>query len=148
MFSAAEHQMKPFHAYTLVSLLVLSLFISACGLLNNGASCNGDNTAASMKLALPPSARDVSEQCSSGLNPTYEATFTIAPADLVAFQQRTRITQWDTQAASAQAFQSQAAAARSLLTGHFGDGAYLVDALIDTSDPQAYRVYYRSVFVD
>jgi hypothetical protein len=134
--------------YTVMSLLVLSLVISACGLVNDTAACNGDNAAASMKLSLPPSAKDVTERCAMGINPAYEVTFTIAPADRVAFQQSTRITQWDTQAASAQAFQSQAAVARSLLTGHFGDGAYLVDALIDTSNPQAYRVYYRSVFVD
>jgi hypothetical protein len=97
-------------------LLVVNL--TACGLLGDRGDC--DEVPGMLRVTLPPSASDVTERCSKGINPTYRATFTMSPDDLESFKRSTPISDWETDASEAVSFDNQAAKATSLL---FGDSA-------------------------
>jgi hypothetical protein len=56
------------------------------------------------------------------VNPSYTATFTLAPADLEAFQASTVITEWQTDASGAVVFADEAARMESLRLGRYMDG--------------------------
>lgn len=103
----------------------------------------------------PTSARILQEQCTSGFNPTYRAELTIQPQDLLALQQQAplhKIQQWrrqtDSQIFSDSPLQQKGKQMPSLLYADFSDGAYLMEVLIDTRNPQQYVVYVSNAFVD
>jgi hypothetical protein len=125
-------------------LLVVNL--TACGLLGDRGDC--DEVPGMLRVTLPPSASDVTERCSKGINPTYRATFTMSPDDLESFKRSTPISDWETDASEAVSFDNQAAKATSLLFGDFGDGAVSMEVLIDTSNPDHHVVHYEAAFVD
>lgn len=129
--------------------LLLVIVTGACGLLSGGDTDCETNPAAGWRVSLPPSAANVEERCAMNIvNPSYTATFTMSPDDLATFQQSTLITDWRTDASAAGVFENEAAQMESLLVGSYGDGAVALEVLIDTSDPQQYRVYYDAAFVD
>jgi hypothetical protein len=129
-------------------ILIVFVSLSACGLLGgNRIDCSSDMMAM-LKIQPPANAKITSESCSSGINPTYKATFTINPTDLTAFQQATNIKDWQTNADKSVSFKNEAAGMQSLLYGDFGDGAISEEVLIDTSDSQQYIVYFERTFVD
>lgn len=101
-----------------------------------------------LTITPPPGAQILQERCRSAFNPDYRLVFTMPAADLEAFQAATPVTDWRTEASGLLGLQDEAAQATSLLAGRFGNGAISVDALIDTSDPNRYTVYYEAVFVD
>ena len=125
----------------LLALIVIS--VAGCSLLGDTVDCASPNFHG-YRITPPPSASNVQESCSNGINPTYRASFTMAAGDLVAFQQSTfvkDIPNWQTTAPSKSQFSQEAAQAKSLLYGTFGDGAILEEILIDTSHAQQYKVY-------
>jgi hypothetical protein len=125
-------------------LLVVNL--TACGLLGDRGDC--DEVPGMLRVTLPPSASDVTERCSKGINPTYRATFTMSPDDLESFRRSTPITDWKADASDTVSFDDEAAKATSLLFGDFGDGAVSMEVLIDTSNPDHHVVHYEAAFVD
>src|SRR5207247_1559037 len=103
------------------------------------------------RITLPPSASNVQESCSNVINPTYHASFTMSAGDLTAFQQDSfvqKIKTWDTSAKADSTFSNEAAQAKSLKYGTYGDGAIFEEVLVDTSDPQQYKVYVNLANVD
>ncbi len=139
---------RRFYPFYQLTLLVLFASLSACGLLSgNRMDCSADMLAM-LKIQVPTSVKVMSENCSSGINPTYRATYTIAATDLEVFKQATQVTDWQMSASKAIAFKDKAAGMQSLLFGQFGDGNYSEEVLIDTSNPQQYTVYFERVYVD
>ena len=126
----------------IVALLCGLLTVTACSV---GPTNCATNTYAYLRATLPPSASAVRESCSHFADPIYEVTFTMTPQDLAAFQQSTRVRNWQANPAVVTAFKDQAARARSLLFGAYSDSGFVEDILIDTSDPQQYKVYYKSL---
>jgi len=131
-----------------VVLALAVMSVSACGLLSSSNPCSTDMLAMLSVSPLPPSANVLYQNCSMSFNPTYDLRMTIAPADLVAFQQSTSITNWQTDPAAVTRFEDEAAGMQSLIFGTFGNGAIIQDVLIDTSNPQQYTVIYSASFVD
>jgi hypothetical protein len=127
---------------TCLALAYVLLTTAACAL---GPTNCGTNKYAYLRAALPPSATAVRESCSNFADPVYEVTFTMAPQDLARFQQSTRVQNWNAHPAAVTAFKDQAARAQSLLFGTYADSGFVQDILIDTSDPQQYKVYYHSL---
>jgi hypothetical protein len=125
-------------------LLVVNL--TACGLLGDRGEC--DEVPGMLRVTLPPSASDVTERCSKGINPTYRATFTMSPDDLESFRRSTPITDWKADASDTVSFDDEAAKATSLLFGDFSDGAISMEVLVDTSNPDEHVVHYEAAFVD
>lgn len=82
------------------------------------------------------------------VNPSYTNTFTMSPDDLETFQQSTLVTEWQTDASHVRMFDDEAAQMDSLLVGSYVDGVILLEVVIDTSNPEQYRVYYGATFVD
>src|SRR5262249_5540007 len=117
-----------------------------CGLLGR-ESCSQDKFGM-VRLPLPSSASNVSETCSSGLAASYEVTFTLPSSNLSDFQQRTQIKNWQSNVAQNSRFKDKAGQAKSLMAGSYSNGAIYQDALIDTSDPQQYTVYYYAQDID
>ena len=131
-----------------VALAWVLLTATACGsFLSEEQDC-GESRFAGLRATLPPSAADVRESCDSFINDTYRGSFTMTPQDLAAFQAGTRIQNWQPTIGTDETFKEEAARAKSLLFGTFGDGAIIQDVLIDTSDPQRYKVYYQASNVD
>jgi hypothetical protein len=126
------------------SLLVVNL--TACSLLGDRVDC--DEVPEMLRVTLPPSANEVAERCSKGINPTYRATFTMSPDDLESFRRSTPITDWKTDASDTVSFDDEAAKATSLLFGDFSDGAISMEVLVDTSNPDDHVVHYEAAFVD
>jgi hypothetical protein len=126
------------------------LSMTACSIFDfRGDTDCQNNPAAAWAVSLPPSASNVEERCSMNIvNPSYTVFFTMSPNDLETFQQSTPIASWSGDVSVASTFGDQAAQMESLLVGSYGDGAVLLEVLIDTSDPQQYRVYCDATFVD
>jgi len=132
-----------------VILMLLLVSSAACGLIDLGRGDCETNPAASFPFTLPPSATDVQERCAMNfVNPSRTLTFSMSPDDLETLQQSTPIREWVTDASAALIFDEEAARMESLLVGNYADGAYALEVLIDTSDPQLYRVYFDIAFVD
>ena len=133
------------HRWTVIALACALLTATACGGPFNATNC-GHKRFASLKISLPPSAATVSESCSDLLYVSYEVRFTMTPQDLAAFQQSTLIQQWQANPAAVTTFKAEAARAKSLLFGSFSypNHAQMQEILIDTSDPQQYKVYFTS----
>jgi hypothetical protein len=134
--------------WQLLILIPLVLSMTACGLIFSGDSvaCEGHITE-SWHVTPPPSATNLEEHCQNGIQPSYDARFSMAAADAEAFMQDSGITDWETNS-GAGVMEDEAARAGSYEVGTFGDGAYYVEVLIDTSDPQQYQVHYSAAFVD
>jgi hypothetical protein len=128
------------------------LFVTtACGLLDFATERCDQQTMDSLRLTLPASASDLDESCVPGFAPgntQYNATFTMSPDDLPTFQQGTSISDWQTDATSATVLDEEAANLETFLFGHFGNGVILQEVLIDTSNPQQYRVQVFNAYVD
>ena len=133
----------------IIGLLALLVALTGCGLfeLDSPIGCDSPNFYG-YRATLPPSAQDVREKCSNEFNPSYEASFTLLAADLSAFQASTSIIEWQTSAPDNSFFDRQAQGARSVLYGTSSNGAIFEQVLIDTSDPQRYKVYMQLVNVD
>jgi hypothetical protein len=131
-----------------VVIAVVLISVTGCQSLGGSTDCN-ENPAFAWRAKFPPSAANIEERCAMNIvNPSYTATFTMSPTDLVTFQQSTPITAWETQPAEAITFKSEAERLDSLLFGKFSNGAVSMEVLIDTSDPQLYKVNYDAAFVD
>lgn len=129
--------------------LLLALGIAACGLIDPGSTDCETNPAFAWKVTLPPSAEHVEERCAMNIvNPSYTATFTMSPDDLDAFQHSVLVSEWQMDVSAADVFENEAAQMESLLVGNYGDGAVMLEVLIDTSDPRQYHVFYEALFVD
>src|SRR5262249_30056870 len=115
--------------------------------LDTPVSCDSDRFYG-YRATLPPTAQDVRERCSNDFNPSYEASFTLPSADLSAFQNSTPITDWQASAPEHFYFDRQAQSARSVVYGTVSNGAIFEQVLVDTSDPQMYRIYIQIVNVD
>ena len=133
----------------MIGLLALLVALTGCGLfeLDSPISCDSPDFYG-YRATLPPSAQDVREKCSNDFNPSYEARFTLPAADLSAFQASTSITDWRTTAPDNSYFEREARGARSVLYGTSSNGALFEQVLIDTSDPQQYKIYMQLVNVD
>lgn len=134
------------------AILLLAMSLTACGLLSGGSdsACDPDILNA-IRIAPPPSATDLTESCVKGFAPgnaQYRATFTLDPTDLSAFQASTRIDNWQTTLPANAVFQDEAAGMAAFQYGKFGDGAIQEDVLIDTANPQQYKIYFYRAFVD
>ena len=127
-------------------VVLLLLVTTSCGLLG-GESCSRSKFG-TVRLALPSRASDVAETCSSGVAASYEVTFNFPAANVTDFQRRTHITNWQMTVDPNSRFKDKAAALKSLLAGSHSDGALYEDVLIDTSNPQQYRVYYYAQDID
>ncbi|MBZ0287884.1 MAG: hypothetical protein K8I30_09745, partial [Anaerolineae bacterium] len=128
------------------------LWIAGCGLLSGGSDsgCDADILNA-IRIAPPASASDLTESCVKGFAPgnaQYRASFTLDPADLPAFQASTRITDMQNSVPANAVFQEEAAGLSAFQYGKFGDGAIQEDLLVDTSNPQQYKIYFYRAFVD
>jgi hypothetical protein len=135
-----------------VGILLLSVSLTACGLLSGGSDsgCDPDILNA-IRIAPPASADDLTESCVKGFAPgnaQYRAAFTLDPADLAAFQASTRIDNWQTTLPANAVFRDEAAGITAFQYGKFGDGAIQEDILIDTANPQRYKIYFYRAFVD
>ena len=129
--------------------LLLVIVTAACGMIGDGNTNCEDNPAFAWRVTLPPSAANVEERCAMNIvNPSYSVTFTMSPDDLEPFQQSILISEWRMDVSAAGVFENEAAQMESLLVGTYGDGAVMLEVLIDTSDPQQYRVYYDATYVD
>ena len=135
-------------------LLVFALLtMTACGLLSGGLnnSCDQDMIDA-LRIPLPSSASNLTESCAEGFAPgngQYRATFNLAPADFPALQANTLIQNWETTVpANASVYKNEAAGLTSFQYGAFGDGAIMEEVLVDTSNPQQYKIYFYRAFVD
>jgi hypothetical protein len=132
-----------------ITLVALPLFAAACGLVGSENTNCDTNPAFAWKASPPPSAADLEERCAMNIvNPSYTASFSMSPDDLEAFQQSTPIRAWTTDASAAVVFENEAAQMESFLIGTYSDGAVALEVLIDTSDPQEYRVFYDAAYVD
>lgn len=133
-------------------LSCLMLFATtACGLLDFATERCDQETMDSLRLTLPASVTDLDESCVPGFAPgnaQYNATFTMSADDLATFQQGTSISDWQTDATSATVLDEEAANLETFLFGHFGNGVILQEVLIDTSNPQQYRVQVFNAYVD
>jgi hypothetical protein len=129
-------------------LLPLLVSATACGLIfsDDSVSCEGHITE-SWQVTPPPSATNLEEHCQNGIQPSYDARFSMSAADVEVFKQSTGITNWQTNS-GAGVMEDEVAGAQSYMVGTFGDGAYYVEVLIDTTDSQQYQVYYSAAFVD
>lgn len=130
---------------------LLIMTVSACGLLDGFGAEMADCAEMGVQYAAPDYVTVVDESCTSGMGPGnvgYEATFKIAPGDVETFQASTGLTAWTADMAQADVFEDEAARVQSGLLATFGDGAYLREVLIDTSDAAEYTVYYYHAFVD
>jgi hypothetical protein len=128
-------------------VVILAITTAACG-LNNGCDQEIFN---SLRVAMPPSARTLSESCVEGSAPgnaQYRATFTVPPSDLSVFQQNTSIQNWEQTVANDAVFNQEAAGLSSFQYGSYGDGALVEEALVDMSNPQEYQVYFYRAYVD
>ena len=130
------------HGWLGIALAGMLLTVTSC--VVGPTNCAG-NTYTYLRTTFPPSAAAVRESCTHFADPIYEVTFTMAPQDLAAFQQSTRIRNWHTNPAAVTAFKDEAARAKSLLFGAYSDSGFVQDILIDTSDPRQYKVYYHSL---
>jgi hypothetical protein len=110
--------------------------------------CHATDELVMVRVALPASAADIHWQCTVGLNASYDVNFLMAPEDLNAFQNSTRITEWRADATGAVRFVNEAQTMTSLMFGTYADAAVMDEILIDTSDPARYKVYYHSVMVE
>ena len=140
--------------YNLILLLLCAaVALSACGLLSGASGnsgCDADILNA-LRIAPPASATDLTESCVKGFAPgnaQYRVIFTLDSADLAAFQSSTRITTMQTSLPANAVFQDEAAALTAFQYGQFGDGAIQEDLLVDTSNPQRYKIYFYRAFVD
>jgi hypothetical protein len=132
-----------------ITLVLLVISSAACGLLGGGNTDCKSNPAASWSVSLPPSAANAQERCAMNIvNPSYTNTFTMSPDDLESFQQSTLVTEWQTDPSLVRMFDDEAAQMDSLLVGSYVDGVILLEVVIDTSNPEQYRVYYGATFVD
>jgi hypothetical protein len=107
--------------------------LTGCVLLEDRIDCA--EVPEMLPITAPPSAGDVTETCSMGINPTYRATFDMSPDDLKTFQSGTPITDWRTEGSDN-------------VVGEYIDGAVSVEAHIDTSNANRYVVQYRATFID
>lgn len=134
-----------------IVLVCFTVLIAGCGLLNSFHAEMSDCEQVGVRYAAPDYVTVVEENCSPGSGPGnagYRATLTIAPDDLAAFQESTGLTEWSTDKTNVQVFADEAVQPGSALVTRFGDGAYLREVLIDTSDNTTYTVYYYHAFVD
>lgn len=129
-------------------VMIVALTLSACDLLGDSANCDDENFPSFLIPELPTSATVTEASCSTGFNPSYRATFTLAPADLETFQQTTRITDWQTSVPEGVSDAERVANATSVLYGEYGDGIVYTRVTIDTSNPDLYTVYYSNSWVD
>jgi hypothetical protein len=132
--------------------VLLAISLTACGLLSGttDSGCDADVLNA-LRIAPPASATGLTESCVKGFAPgnaQYRATFTLDAADLPAFQASTRITDVQNTVPANAVFQDEAARMTAFQYGKFGDGAIQEDLLVDTSDPQQYKIYFYRAFVD
>jgi hypothetical protein len=146
--AVVEHKQTVYQLWQLMILLTLALGIAACGLIfsDDSVSCEGHVTE-SWHVTPPPSATNLEEHCQNGFQPSYDARFSMSAADVETFKQSTGITTWQTNS-GAGVMEDEAARAGSYQVGMFGDGAYYVEVLVDTTDPQQVQVYYSAAFVD
>src|SRR5262245_10219844 len=122
--------------------ILLIVACSACSLLGGG--CDAD-TMNMLRLQLPPSGSGLTERCSPGVGPgnaQYRPTFTISPDDVAALQQSTSITEWGSSVPDTSTFHEEAAQMESVIFGNYGDGAFIEEVLIDTTNPDVYSVHY------
>lgn len=133
----------------LLAVGLIALCAAACGVLfeDSAAACTSDMVSL-VRIAPPEGAENISERCSTGINPTQNITFTIAPDQLEAVQESVSISDWQQNAPDPQGFEDEAAAMSSYLYGNFGNGAIYQVMLIDTSSPDRYTVFYSGSFVD
>lgn len=138
---------------TLLMLLCAAVALSACGLLSGGngdGGCDPDILNA-LRIAPPASASSLMESCVKGFAPgnaQYRATFSLDPADLAEFQSSTRITALQTTLPANAVFGDEATSLTAFQYGQFGDGAIQEDLLVDTTNPQQYKIYFYRAFVD
>lgn len=133
-----------------IALALLVISTSACGFIgfvSTSGNCEEVSTYAPPP-PLPSSAANYGERCAMGINPSYRATFTIAPTDLETFQQNMPVSIWLHDDSDVVMFEAEAAQMDSLLYGTYNDGAIWLEIVIDTSNPQQYPVYYYSSFID
>lgn len=135
------------------SLMLIPILMFSAGCGGIGAlyeECDAE-ILSMLKTPLPASAQVSSESCVPGFAPgnaQYKATFTLAPADLEAFQSSTRITDWGNSVGDNPVYEAEAGPLTSLIYGDHTDGAFMEEALIDTSNPDLYTVYYFNAFID
>jgi hypothetical protein len=126
-------------------LIVIALCaLTGCEVLFGDPICEPGQTYA-LEIEPPSSARDFEARCSTL---SYRARFTISPDDLETVMHTSRIAAWETNPTDFGMYDDEAAAMQSSLYGEYMDGAYLTQLLVDTSDPQRYRVFYYSQFID
>ena len=140
-----QRHFNPLYSFAILTILVS---LSACGLLGgNRIDCSSDMLSM-LKIQPPSGTKIVAESCSMDINPTYSATFTIAPSNLAAFQQATTITDWKPSADKAVSFKDKVTGLKSLLFGQFGNGVISEEVMIDTSNSQQFTIYFVRTFVD
>jgi hypothetical protein len=143
--------LKKSTVWRIVLCIILPVMTGACGLLDLATDSCDQETFDALRLPLPASVTDLDESCMPGFAPgnaQYNATFTMSSDDLQTFQDNTSITDWQTDASGASALNEEAANLQSFIFGGYGDGIILQEVLIDTSDPQQYRVQVFNAFID
>jgi hypothetical protein len=143
--------LKKATVWRIVLCIILAVMIAACGLLDFASESCDQETFDALRLPLPASVTDLDESCVPGFAPgnaQYNATFNMTPTDLQTLQDNTSITDWQTDASGASALNEEAANLQSFIFGGYGDGIILQEVLIDTSNPQHYRVQVFNAFVD
>jgi hypothetical protein len=131
-------------------ILLMMLLVSACGLLGSGATME-DCEQVGVRYTAPDYVTVNTESCVLGSGPgnaQYRTVLNITPENLAQFQESTGLTEWSTDLTGADIFEEEAEQPLSGLLATYGDGAYMREVLIDTSDPAEYTVYYYHAFVD
>jgi hypothetical protein len=134
-----------------IAMALLAMVISACGYLDTFRADMSDCEQVGVRYSPPEYVTVVEESCGAGSGPgnaAYRATLTFPGIELGNFQATTGLTDYVTDTSAADIFTDEAAGLGSGLVAHYGDGAYLREVLIDTSDPDTYRAYYYHAYVD
>jgi hypothetical protein len=132
-----------------MALSLLCLCLSGCRMLFGDTSASCDSDMVSIVRLVPPDGAEIQEErCSTGINPTQNIRFTIAPDQLQAVQDSVQVTDWQENSPDPHGFEAEAASMTSYLYGQYGDGIVYIEVLIDTSNPERYTVYYSGSYVD
>lgn len=132
-------------------VLVLIMLLAGCNFFEGFGAAVGDCADAGVKYTAPDYVDIVEASCVPGLGPgnaAYEALFKIPPSRLAEFQATTGLTEWTDDKTQARIFAEEAESSGSVLVSTYGDGAYLREVVIDTSDPNEHTVYYYHAYVD
>lgn len=149
MLEARGRNMRHSLSLRLFLIMVVALMVSACATLGlwDTVACTDDFYG--LTFTLPPSADVIEERCRTAFNPDYHIVFRMDAANMAAFQAAAPVAAWaDNDASGLLRFQDEAERATQFIAGRFGNGAILVDALVDMSDADMYTVYYHATFVD